>query len=345
ATPQRPTWQSLLRLVGINREPQPSSRTNQIPVTSEKPLQPLKQTTGAVDELGDIARMAPYVGALQGILDVEQVKRTRLIDIRGTHTDPRVATKVVNAVADAFGLWNLEVRTKTNSIAGTYMQKRIAELQSQIRNGEEQLANYAQGHQILSLDSTQNTVVERLAGLNKQLLDAENERNLAEAAYKASLAPGAAEANAEVTDKQISDFKSRLADLKQKKAQLLLTDTEESPEVKDLNEQITLLEKQLEDARSNAKSVVTTNLETNYRKALARENALRDSFDKQRAETVTQNQAAINYNILKQEIATNKSLLEGLMQRAKENDVSMAGTPNNIHVVDYASQPTIRMGP
>ena len=344
-TAQRSTWQNLLRLVGLNRAPERPAPKDQVPVTSEDLQQPLKSTTGVTDDIGDVARMAPYVSALHDILEAEQVKRTRLIDIRATHTDPGVATKVVNAVADAFGLWNLEVRTKTNTIAGTYLQKRIAELQSQIRNGEEQLVNYAQSHQIVSLDPNQNTVVERLAGLNKQLLDAENDRSLAEAAYRASLAPGAAEANAEISDKQISDLKTHVADLKQKKAQQLLTDTEESPEVKDLNEQIAILENQLQDARTNAKSVVTTNLETNYRKALAREKALRESFNEQRSETVTQNQAAINYNILKQEIETNKGLLEGLMQRAKENDVSMAGTPNNIHVVDYASEPTSPVGP
>ena len=344
-TPQRSTWQNFLRMVGLARNTESPARANQVPVTAEDPSQPLRSTTGSVDEPGDIARMAPYVSELQGILEVEPVKRTRLIDIRATHTDPKVATKVSNAVADAFGLWNLEVRTKTNSIAGTYLQKRIAELQSQIRNGEEQLANYAQGHQILSLDSTQNTVVERLAGLNKQLLDAENERSLAEAAYRSSLAPGAAAASAEISNKQIADLRVKLADLKQKKVQLLLTDTEESPEVKDVTEQINTLEKQLTEARSDATSLVTTNLATNYRQALAREKTLRESFDKQRAETVTQNQAAINYNILKQEIQTNKGLLEGLMQRAKENDVSMAGTPNNIHVVDYASEPDGPVGP
>ena len=343
--PQRSTWQSLLRMVGIDRKSEVTPRPNQVPVTAADPSTPLRSTTGSVDEPGDIARLAPYVAELQGMLEVEPVKRTRLIDIRATHTDPKVATKVSNAVADAFGVWNLDVRTKTNTIAGTYLQKRIAELQDLIRNGEEQLVNYAQGHQILSLDATQNTVVERLAGLNKQLLEAENERNLAEAAFKSSLAPGAAAANAEVSDKQISDLRAKLADLKQKKVQLLLTDTEESPEVKDVTEQINTIEKQLSEARSSATNLVTTNLETNYRKALAREKTLRESFDKQRAETVTQNQAAINYNILKQEIQTNKGLLEGLMQRAKENDVTMAGTPNNIHVVDYASEPDSPIGP
>ncbi|MEO7970268.1 MAG: polysaccharide biosynthesis tyrosine autokinase, partial [bacterium] len=205
--------------------------------------------------------------------------------------------------------------------------------------------NYAKNNQIISLDASQNTVVERLAGLNKELLEAENDRGLAEAAFRTSQLPGATEANAEVSDKQIAELKSRLGELRQKRAQLLLTDTEESPEVKDATQQITTLEKQLADTRGGAKQVITTNLEVNYRKALDREKTLRDSFNKQRAETVQQNQAAINYNILKQEIETNKGLLAGLMQRSKENDVTMAGTPNNIHVVDYASIPKGAVGP
>src|ERR1051325_4037469 len=312
------TWQSLLSMVGLRKATPTRNPETALPTTGEPVLAGL---TSSLDDPAEIERLAPYVGSLQGMLEVEQVKKTRLINVRATHTDPLVATKVVNATADAFALWNLEVKTKTNTLAGTYLQKRIAELQSQIRNGEEQLVNYAQSHEILSLDANQNTVVERLAGLNKELLEAENDRSLAEAAYRTSQMPGATEASAEVSDKQIGDMKSHLTELRQKRSQLLLTDTEESPELKDVTQQISTLEKQLEDTRGSAKKIITTNLESNYRKALDRENSLRQSFNKQRAETVAQNQAAINYNILKQEIATNKGLLDGLMQRSKENDV------------------------
>lgn len=341
-TETRSTWKSLLGMFGFAQKPQAPKNQNVLPDTGA----PALASNGfSPDDPAEVERLTPYVDSLQGMVDVEQVKKTYLIDLRATHTDPAVATKVVNAMADAFALWNLEVKTKTNTVAGTYLQKRIAELQSQIRSGEEQLVNYAQSHEILSLDASQNTVVERLAGLNKELLEAENDRGLAEAAYRTSQLPGATEANAEVSDKQIAELKSRLGELRQKRAQLLLTDTEESPEVKDANQQIATLEKQLADTRGSAKQVITTNLEVNYRKTLEREKTLRDSFDKQRAETVAQNQAAINYNILKQEIETNKGLLAGLMQRSKENDVTMAGTPNNIHVVDYASVPKGPVGP
>ncbi|HEY6121520.1 MAG TPA: polysaccharide biosynthesis tyrosine autokinase [Pyrinomonadaceae bacterium] len=339
----RSTWHSLIRMFGASQKTESSSTLP--PQLVANSTEPLQSTSRSTDDPAEVERLAPHVLMLQAMLSVAQLKKTRLIDITCTHTDPKVATKVVNATADAFALWNLEVKTRTNNIAGTYLQKRIAELQSQIRTGEEQLVNYAQSHEIISLDASQNTVVERLAGLNRQLLEAENERNLAEASYRATLSPGAAEATVEISDRQVSDIKARLADLNQKRAQLLLTDTEESPEVKDVNSQIAQLERQLEDARASARSTVTTNLETNYRKALDREKALRDAFNKQRAETLTQNQAAINYNILKQEIETNKSLLDGLLQRSKENDVTMAGTPNNIHVVDYSAEPKGPIGP
>ncbi|HCX31395.1 MAG TPA: hypothetical protein DHU55_16740 [Blastocatellia bacterium] len=340
----RSTWQSLMRMFGLGSNPK-NSAVAENGALPDRGNQPLTTSGLSLEDPAEVERLAPYVDSLQGMLDVAQLKKTRLIDIRASHTDPGVAAKVVNAVADAFALWNIEVKTKTNTLAGTYLQKRIGELQSQIRNGEEQLVNYAQSHEILSLDASQNTVVERLAGLNKELLVAENGRSLAEAAYRASLAPGVTEANAETSDKQVAEFKTRLAELKQKRAQLALTDTEESPEVKDVNQQIAILEKQLDETRGSARKIITVSLDSNYRQALDREKTLRDSFNKQRAETVAQNQAAINYNILKQEIETNKGLLEGLMQRSKENDVTMAGTPNNIHVVDYAAVPKGPIGP
>jgi capsular exopolysaccharide synthesis family protein len=43
--------------------------------------------------------------------------------------------------------------------------------------------------------------------------------------------------------------------------------------------------------------------------------------------------------MIQQEIATNRGLLDGLLRRSKENDVLLAGMPNNIYVLDYATVP------
>ena len=346
-------WQRLLRVVGLGNKSKVNTQTRTL---EEMPLVSSLSTATSQAELVEATRLAPYVEALQEDLKVEPVKEdelttkeTFLIDINFSNSDPQIAAKVVNAIGDIFVLSNLEKKTQFSSTTSDYLQKRIVELQTQIRSGEEQLANYAKSHQILSLDASQNTVVDRLAGLNKQLLEAENERKLAEAAYRTALAPGAAQALAQSaandTAKQITEAEDKLVALRQQRAQLLIDYTDKHPEVKQINEQIAVLEKQINDTRSQATSVVLTNLETHYRQALAREQALRSAFDQQRSETLTQNEAAINYKIIQQEIETNKELLAGLLQRSKENDVVTAGTPNNISVIDYAPVPYKPAGP
>jgi len=171
------------------------------------------------------------------------------------------------------------------------------------------------------------------------LLEAENERSTAESAFHAAQAPGAAGALAEGDPKQASEAEARLNELKQKRAQLLVDATEEAPEVKEINQQIVELESQLKEGRSHKSSTLLTNLETRYRQALAKEQFLRKQFNQQRAETLTQNEAAINYHIIQQGIETNKGLLTNLLQRSKENEVTGASDANNISVVDHAIAP------
>src|SRR5438552_3489239 len=346
---QRSTWKTIVRMLGAGgAEKKDAAQTPHVlPLTTAVP------PAISSDYLVDAKRFAPYVSALVAGLRVEPVrenragynKETRLIDIDYQHGDPEVAARVVNCVAQTFVRSNLEKKNETNTSTSEFLSKRVEELQAQIRAAEEKLMAYAKSNQMLSLDANQNTVVERLAGLNKQLLEAENDRKMAEAEYRAASAPGAASALAEAGGKEIEATDSELAKLRQKRAQLLIEATEEAPEVKEIDQQIDVLQRHLADTRARGTATLLKNLETKYRQAADREDALRKSFNQQKGETVTQNEAAINYRILQQEIETNKGLLENLLQRSKENDVVLAGRPNNISVVDYAIVPDFPVGP
>ncbi len=338
----RSTWDSFKRMAGFGKKTAPDDQNK---LVERLPLNESLAPATSREDIVEMNRLSPYVETLQRSLTVKQINDTRLIEIRFKHSDPQVAAKVINGIADAFAYSNLERKTETSDKAGDFLQKRIIELQSEIRRGEETLINYAKNHQIISLDASQNTVVDRLSGLNKQLMEAENERKLAESAYRASQAPGAAEALAEESAKLAAEAETKLIELRQKRADLLVEYTEKVPEIKQIDEQIAELEKQAKNSRQQAVTVLTTNLATRYRQAFAAEQALRKSFNEQRGETLTQNEAAVNYRIIQQEIETNKGLLEGLLQRSKENDVVVAGTPNNIHVVDYATVPKAPVGP
>ncbi len=342
AVQNRSTWDSMKLMLGLSKR---SNDADKERLLERLPLNDSLAPATSRENIAEMNRLSPFVESLQKSLTVKQINDTRLIEIRFRHGDPQVASKVINAISDAFAFSNLEQKTETSDKAGDFLQKRIIELQSEIRRGEETLINYAKNHQIISLDASQNTVVDRLSGLNKQLMEAENDRKLAEAAYRASQAPGAAEALAEDSAKQAVEAETKLVELRQKRANLLVEFTEKAPDIKQIDEQIAVLEKEAKDSRRQAVTIVTTNLATKYRQAVTREEALRKSFNDQRGETLTQNEAAVNYRIIQQGIETNKGLLDGLLQRAKENDVVVAGTPNNIHVVDYATVPKTPVGP
>ena len=335
------TWESLKKMFGFgNKDTGPALS----PAATQKVG--TIAAAGEQNDLGEVNRMAPFVGLLKGGLNVKEVENTRLIEIRYRHTDPELATKIVNTVAETLRLSNMERRADNSSNAGDFLNKRIAQLQNEIRGGEEKLNNYAKNRQIISLQPESNPTTERLAGLNKQLLDAEDELKRAEAAYQAALRPGAAEAISDDANKAVNaQIDARLTELRQKKEQLLVEYTPKYPEVQEVEKQIAVLEKQLLTTKTGSTKTLTTNLETKFRQAQQREQGLRAAYEKQRGETLNQNEAATGYRIMQQEIDANRQMLSNLFDQQKTSDVITQSAPNNIRVADVAPVPLGPVGP
>lgn len=342
-------WQNVLRMFGLYK-PRETTDVARDESTSGNRLNLKVDSTADLDSQAEV--LAPYVAYIKNNLDVSPVKdsrtankETRLIKVEYTHYDPQLASKVVNTVADTYVLQNLELKVQSNASASDFLQKRVAELQSQIRSGEERLINYAKSNQILSLDANQNTVVQRLADLNSKLSQAENDRITAESAYRAASQNPMSGATAESKDPRTSGLETQLTSLRQRLEQLKVEYTEEWPEVKQVQKQIAAIEKELQTNRKRSTDTQVAALEQSYREASSREKELRSNFEVQRNMVLNQNEAAINYRIIQQEIDTNKGLLDNLLQRSRETEVILNGTPNNVHIVDRALVPGSPEGP
>lgn len=345
---QLSVWQNVQRMFGFYK-PQPSN-TPTIPETADKKLDLKIDTTVNLDAQAEV--LAPYVGFLKRGLEVAPVKdnrtaskETRLIEVEYTHQDPQMATKIVNAIADVYVDQNFERKVESNANQADFLAKRVAELQSDIRINEERLINYAKSNQIISLDSAQNTVVQRLADLNGKLSAAEGERINAETLYRAALQNPMRDAIAENKDSRTSGLEGQLSALRQRLVTLKTEYTDEWPEVQQVRGQIAAIEKELQTSRRRSSNIEIAGLEQTYRQAAAKERELRTYFDSQRATVLAQNEAAVNYRIIQQEIDTNKGLLNTLLQRSRETEVVLNGTPNNVHVVDRALVPRGPAGP
>ncbi len=182
--------------------------------------------------------------------------------------------------------------------------------------------------------------IDRLVDLNKQLLVAENERKLAEANYQQAQRPEAAGAlGEEVSKGVIVETEIRLADLRAKRAQLLVGATEQWPEVREITQQIAALEANARTVKSGAATTALAGLRTKYQQAQALEAALRADFERQRGRIEVQNQAAVSYRLMQQEVTTKQGLLAEALKRLGENDLAQAEVANNASVLDHALIP------
>lgn len=298
-------------------------------------------------ELIAAQQVAPFVAELERRVAIRPVletrtafRETRLADVVVEHQSPRLAAAIANAVADAFVAENRNRNSRSGADTNAYLARRIEGLQAEVRQAEEALIAYGKQNEILSLEPGQNVTVDRLVDLNKQLLVSENERKLAEANYQEAQRPEAAGALGEDVSKGIiTDTEIRLADLRAKRAQLLVGATEQWPEVREITQQIAALEANARTVKTGAATTALVNLRTKYQQAQAMEARLRADFESQRSRIQVQNQAAVSYRLMQQEVKTKQGLLDEALKRLGENDLAQAEVANNASVLDHALIP------
>ncbi len=280
--------------------------------------------------------------AVVGGLKVTHLQKTRLVTISYQHHDPKIAQQVVNAVAETFVRNNLLKRTGTAQSTSEFLQKRLSDLQAEIHNAEEDLIEYGKKNEIVSLSPEQNTVAERLAALNSQLIEVEGIRKEIESVYRLAKGGAAIETLPEYQNSAtIQMLRSKLLELRQKRAELLTVYTEEWGEVQQIDQNIKQVEKDL----LTEKNKILAGIEARYKAALGREQLLRADFQQQMGTTLKQNESAINYKIKQQEIETRKELYKNLLTQLKSVDISATYEANNISLITPASQPGGKISP
>jgi polysaccharide biosynthesis transport protein len=364
-------WRSILRSAGLASDP-----NSKASAPNPDPNEEGNSKFVSADEIADAVRLSPYVQMIREDLSIEPVresratvKDTRLIEISYRNTNPELAAYVVNAIGETFTTANQEKRSGTSRKTSDFLLKRINDLQSEIRSDEIKLVDLKKSEGILKTDGEQTIVIDRLSGLNKQLLEAENARKLAEAKYFAIKdSPESIKALAEqesaryITERENSvllvrnDIQKKINDLNAEKARKLQEYKPTAPEILEIDSQIgnlnqsldTLLEKNNQDLvayRSRAAKVLVDNLRIAYQQARDQEAKIRSAYDVQYNEAQGQNSSAVMIKLLEQTIETNRGFLDNLRKQQSGNDVVSQGSDNNISVASFGIPPEAPVAP
>jgi capsular exopolysaccharide synthesis family protein len=359
----------MLKAIGLASEPKKDAGSEDFAFAANSSLV-------SSDEIAEAVRLAPYVDIIRRNLTVEPVresratvKDTRLIEISFRHTNPQLAAFVVNSIGETFVTENQNKRSGTNRKTSDFLQKRINDLQSEIRSGELELVELKKSEGILKTDGEATIVLDRLAGLNKQLLDAENKRKNAEAQYlSVKDSPESINALAEAENQRYiterenailairNETAKKVADFRAQRAKMLQEYRESAPEIVEIDTQIKSLESSLErvvdennekvkNLRDRTAKVLIDNLRTKYMQAKSEEDKIRASYDAQYNEAQVQNTGAVRLKLLEQTIETNRGFLDNLRKQQSSNDVASQGSDNNISVAGFAIPPDHAVSP
>lgn len=268
-------------------------------------------------------------------LEVSPIRNSRLVEVRYYSPDPKQAANIINTLANEYIQQNFESRYQATQKATEFLSRQLVDLKARVEKSEEELTKYAQAHNILGLDDKQNVTVRTLADLNDSLTKARTERMKKESLYQIAAASDISKFPEILKTPLIVDLEKKLATLKQEQARVGASFRPGWPELDQITSQIAETESQLQAEK--AKSI--RSIAADYETSAKHENLLRIALEQQKEEANRLNQNAIQYNILKREVDTNKQLYDGLLQRMKEASISAGLKSSNIRIVDTAEIP------
>ena len=291
----------------------------------------------------ELSALEPYEDAIIGSEKVEGIIGTNLFLIKYRHTDPEVAQKVANALAEVFQANNVERTTQNSTKAEDLLARSIADYQERIRHDTETLFNYAREKGLPpTMEPSLNVEGQRLGDLSKQVLQAENNRKNAQAIYESAKRSNDIFSVPEVVKSQrITEIQTRISELKDKRAALLVTYTAEWPEVKKTEAAITRLEAELQKAAEQA----VTMLKAQYEAEQQHENSIRQMYEQQRGVTDQQTRDQIEMAAFTQRLETNKQYLATLLQKQREVQIAQGDKGSEVRIENYSRLPKSPVGP
>src|ERR1041384_7029597 len=199
----------------------------------------------------ELAALEPYEDAIARGLDVDAIEKTNLVNIRFRHTDPEMAQKIANTLADVFVKNNMDAITAGSSTAEMQLRQQIAQYQEKIRSEERGRFEFAKAHNLPIDASRPGADLEgmRLATYSSQLLEAEKKTRTQTPIYNAAVnAPDPFSAPEVQSDQRIKKLRDKVGELEDKLTALKETYTDEWPEVQKVKKQLKAFKDQLESA-------------------------------------------------------------------------------------------------
>jgi capsular exopolysaccharide synthesis family protein len=294
------------------------------------------------DQLGLPARPErPYsekemVDQFSRRISVALVRGTRLIAIDAEMEDRALPPRICETIVSEYVKTNLEQRVQINREAGRFLVDQAEELKQKLEKSEQALQDYKEKNQSVSLDQSQNIVVEDLKVLNSKLSAAKADRlklesDFAQVQKLASKTPDdLLKIGTIASDPGVLEQKKKVAEQEAEIAKLSQRYLPKHPKYIQAQSQL----QELKDGLYRTTTRVAESLGNNLEAATQTEKKFDEALREQEKKALDLNKMSIAYNVLSREVDTDRSLYNSVLARLKETDVTKGLKQEQFRIVE-----------
>ena len=279
---------------------------------------------------------------------ISPIRNSRLVDVSFDAKDPVMAARITNTLARAYIDLNLQTKLKATADAVSWLNQQVDQEKKKVEQAEQALLLYKQEHGIITdFSSNSETITaQKLAELNKQVVDATSRRVETETRYRQAKQleqnPDSMGSIPEVLQSLlIQDITKQEVEIQKKLSELSKRYGAKHPQIIALDNEL----KALGIRKSAEIQRIVGALQNENRVALAREQSLKSALGQQKGESLNLNKKAIDYNVLKRDAETSKEMFDLLIKRFKETSMTEDIRTGNIRIIDPAEVPRTPVKP
>lgn len=286
--------------------------------------------------------------ALNRMVKVKLRRGTRLIDITVTHRLPEFTALVANTIVNEYVAENAEREDTSFGLATTNLSRQAERLRKKLEQSENALQAYVEKNNAASLDERQNTVVDKLKELSTKATEAKSLRLKTETEYAQITSLGTNNLSALMTvptvarDQAVLALQLNLAKAENDFIGLCQRYKAKHPKYIQAQTQIDGLRTDLTNAVLSAVQTLKATVDS----AKAAEEALGHALQEQEASARELGKLSVQYNVLKREVESDRSLYDELLKSTQEASVAKETQQTGIvRVVQQAYVPNSPVSP
>jgi capsular exopolysaccharide synthesis family protein len=287
------------------------------------------------------------IKALTKRVSIKVRRGTRLIDITTKSQDPELARAIAQSFVDEYLRLDIEQRAGSSTMANSFLVKEADRLKVSLEQSEKTLQAYREQHDALSLEDSQNIVVDSLKDLNARLGEARARRINLEADLnqyrligendpKALVAIPSIAASPLVLDAQrlVNEQSGGIADLSRRYRPA-------HPKYIQAEAKLAQLQNDLDKTILR----VGGEMQTNYQSALDSEQKTEAALKKQEQASSDLNQIAIPYKVLEHNVEADRNLYQSILTRLKQTDITKLIDANPARLIETPRATTKPVSP